>query len=173
MKVYNPKIGMDMLQITPVSKANATQRSGRAGRTGPGIAYRLYTESAFKSELLAVSIPEIQRTNLSNVVLLLKSLRIENLMEFQFMDRPPNTSLLNSMFQLWMLGALGSTGQLTDLGRKMAEFPLDPPLSKMLISGAAYGCSEEILVIALLYFTYLCLDYCLNAFSSVSVFPSS
>ena len=61
LKVYNPKIGMDALQITPISQANANQRSGRAGRTGPGICYRLYTEAAYNHELLATSIPEIQR----------------------------------------------------------------------------------------------------------------
>ena len=67
---------MDTLNVTPVSKANANQRSGRAGRTGPGFAFRLYTERQFKDELMENSVPEIQRTNLSNVVLLLKSLGV-------------------------------------------------------------------------------------------------
>lgn len=133
MKVYNPKIGMDALQITPISQANSNQRSGRAGRTGPGICYRLYTDTVYRSELLENNIPEIQRTNLANVVLLLKSLNIENLLEFDFMDAPPEDNLLNSMYQLWMLGALDNIGNLTELGRKMVEFPLDPPLSKLLI----------------------------------------
>lgn len=59
MKVYNPKIGMDALQITPISQANSNQRSGRAGRTGPGICYRLYTDTVYRSELLENNIPEI------------------------------------------------------------------------------------------------------------------
>lgn len=68
LKVYNPKIGMDALLVTPVSKANANQRSGRAGRTGPGFCFRLYTERQFREELMEASVPEIQRTNLGNVV---------------------------------------------------------------------------------------------------------
>jgi hypothetical protein len=77
------------LQVFPVSQAAANQRSGRAGRTGPGTCYRLFTESAFRNEMLISSVPEIQRTNLGNVVLLLKSLNVENLLEFNFMDPPP------------------------------------------------------------------------------------
>ena len=72
LKVYNPRIGMDALQITPISMANANQRSGRAGRTGPGKAWRLYTVTTYARDMLANQIPEIQRTNLGNVVLLLK-----------------------------------------------------------------------------------------------------
>lgn len=74
--VYNPKIGMDALMVFPVSQANANQRAGRAGRTGPGWAFRLYTERAYREELLPNTVPEIQRTHLANVVLMLKSLGI-------------------------------------------------------------------------------------------------
>ncbi len=98
LKVYNPKIGMDALQITPISQANANQRSGRAGRTGPGVCYRLYTDTVYRNELLENNIPEIQRTNLANVVLLLKSLNVDNLLEFDFMDPPPQDNILNSMY---------------------------------------------------------------------------
>ena len=70
-------------------QAGANQRAGRAGRTGPGRCYRLYTEYAYKHELLVMTVPEIQRTNLGNVVLLLKSLGIRNLLDFDFMDPPP------------------------------------------------------------------------------------
>jgi pre-mRNA-splicing factor ATP-dependent RNA helicase DHX38/PRP16 len=133
LKVYNPSIGMDTLQITPVSQANASQRSGRAGRTGPGMCFRLYTEQAFRHELLVSSIPEIQRTNLSNVILLLKSLGVRELSSFDFMDTPPVDNIANSMYQLWVLGALDDEGDLTPLGRRMVAFPLDPQLSKMLI----------------------------------------
>jgi len=98
LKVYNPRIGMDALQITPISQANANQRAGRAGRTGPGICYRLYSDSNFRSDMLENNIPEIQRTNLANVVLLLKSLNIDNLLEFNFMDPPSQETILNSMY---------------------------------------------------------------------------
>jgi pre-mRNA-splicing factor ATP-dependent RNA helicase DHX38/PRP16 len=123
------------------------QRAGRAGRTGPGACYRLYTDTVFRNELLENNIPEIQRTNLANVVLLLKSLNVDNLLEFDFMDPPPQDNILNSMYQLWILGALDNTGNLTEMGRKMVEFPLDPPLSKMLIMSEKFGCSQEMLTI--------------------------
>ncbi|KIS67687.1 putative RNA-dependent ATPase [Mycosarcoma maydis] len=147
LKVYNPKVGMDSLQITPISQANANQRSGRAGRTGSGTAYRLYTEIAFRTELFANTIPEIQRTNLANTVLMLKSLGVSNLLDFDFMDPPPQDTILNSMYQLWVLGALNNVGELTPLGRKMGEFPMEPSLSKMLITSVEYGCSVEMLTI--------------------------
>jgi pre-mRNA-splicing factor ATP-dependent RNA helicase DHX38/PRP16 len=147
LKVYNPKIGMDSLQINPISQANSNQRSGRAGRTGPGTCFRLYTEQAYKNEFFVTTIPEIQRTNLANVVLLLKSLNVRNLLEFDFMDPPPQETIMMSMYQLWVLGALDNTGELTALGRKMVEFPLDPSLSKMLIVADTLGCIAEILTI--------------------------
>ncbi|CAF3506730.1 unnamed protein product [Adineta steineri] len=147
LKVYNPRIGMDALQIYPVSQANANQRMGRAGRTGPGQCFRLYTERNFREEMLKTNVPEIQRTNLANVVLLLKSLGIQDLLQFHFMDPPPQDNLMNSMYQLWILGALDNTGSLTQLGRQMVEFPLDPAMSQMLITSVAMGCSSEILII--------------------------
>lgn len=147
MKVYNPKMGMDTLQITPISQANASQRSGRAGRTGPGKAFRLYTEKAFKDELYIQTIPEIQRTNLANTVLMLKSLGVKDLMDFHFMDPPPQDTMSTSMFDLWALGALDNLGELTELGRKMSAFPMDPSLAKLLITAEEYGCSEEMVTI--------------------------
>eukprot|EP00743_Colponemidia_sp_Colp-15_P007008 GILK01007563.1.p1 GENE.GILK01007563.1~~GILK01007563.1.p1 ORF type:complete len:1219 (+),score=255.03 GILK01007563.1:307-3657(+) len=147
LKVFNPRIGMDALQVTPISQANANQRRGRAGRTGPGQAYRLYTEYTFNQELLANNIPEIQRTNLANTVLLLKSLNVENLLQFDFMDPPPQENILNSMYQLWILGALDNTGALTPMGRKMVEFPLDPPLAKMLLTAEELECTAEVLTV--------------------------
>ena len=146
LKVFNPRIGMDALQIYPVSQANANQRMGRAGRTGPGQCFRLYTERNFREEMLKTNVPEIQRTNLANVVLLLKSLGVQDLLQFHFMDPPPQDNLMNSMYQLWILGALDNTGLLTQLGRQMVEFPLDPALSQMLITSVEMSCSSEMLV---------------------------
>lgn len=147
LKVYNPRMGMDTLQITPISQANGGQRAGRAGRTGPGKAFRLYTEKAFKDELYIQTIPEIQRTNLSNTVLLLKSLGVRDLLDFDFMDPPPQDTITTSLFDLWALGALDNLGELTDLGSKMNAFPMDPSLAKLLIMSGEYGCSEEMLTI--------------------------
>ncbi|KAF1779527.1 P-loop containing nucleoside triphosphate hydrolase [Phytophthora cactorum] len=147
VKVYNPKIGMDALQVSPISQQNANQRAGRAGRTGPGVSYRLYTQRQFVNELLEAQIPEIQRTNLGYVVLLLKSLGVSNLLEFDFMDPPPQDNIINSMYQLWVLGALDNTGELTEIGKKMVVFPLDPPLAKMLLFSEQLGCTAEVVIV--------------------------
>jgi pre-mRNA-splicing factor ATP-dependent RNA helicase DHX38/PRP16 len=94
------------------------------------------------------AVPEIQRTNLSNVILLLKSLGVKNILDFDFMDAPPEENIMNSLYQLWILGALDNTGELTDMGRRMVDFPLDPPLSKMLIyAHEKESCSTEVLII--------------------------
>ncbi|KAK2740346.1 DEAH-box RNA helicase prp16 [Onygenales sp. PD_40] len=148
LKVYNPRMGMDTLQITPISQANASQRAGRAGRTGPGKSYHLYTELAFKNEFYIQTIPEIQRTNLSNTVLMLKSLGVKDLLDFDFMDPPPQDTITTSLFDLWALGAIDNLGDLTPMGRRMSAFPMDPSLAKLLITAAQeYECSEEMLTI--------------------------
>ena len=146
-KAFNPKLGMDSLVVTPISQASAKQRAGRAGRTGPGRCFRLYTEQAFKTEMLPTNIPEIQRTNLGNVVLQLKAMGINDLLGFDFMDPPPVATLVSALESLHALGALDEEGLLTRLGRKMAEFPLEPNLSKMLILSVDLGCSDEILTV--------------------------
>lgn len=145
--VYNPKQGLDSLVITPISQASAKQRAGRAGRTGPGKCYRLYTESAYRNEMSPTSIPEIQRINLGTTTLNMKAMGINDLLSFDFMDPPSPQALISAMEQLYSLGALDEEGLLTKLGRKMAEFPLDPPLSKMLLASVDLGCSDEILTI--------------------------
>ncbi|OMO92552.1 hypothetical protein COLO4_17488 [Corchorus olitorius] len=145
--VYNPKQGLDSLVITPISQASAKQRAGRAGRTGPGKFYRLYTESAYRNEMSPTAIPEIQRINLGTTTLMMKALGINDLLSFDFMDPPAPQALISPMEQLYSLGALDEEGLLTKLGRKMAEFPLDPPLSKMLLVSVDLGCSDEILTI--------------------------
>ncbi|KAJ6340540.1 hypothetical protein OIU77_008328 [Salix suchowensis] len=145
--VYNPKQGLDSLVITPISQASAKQRAGRAGRTGPGKCYRLYTESAYRNEMSPTSVPEIQRINLGFTTLTMKAMGINDLLSFDFMDPPSPQALISAMEQLYSLGALDEEGLLTKLGRKMAEFPLDPPLSKMLLGSVDLGCSDEILTI--------------------------
>ncbi|KAL7305983.1 hypothetical protein TKK_0001453 [Trichogramma kaykai] len=146
-KVYNSKTGMDSLIVTPISQAAANQRSGRAGRTGPGKCYRLYTERAYRDEMLPTPVPEIQRTNLATTVLQLKTMGINDLLHFDFMDAPPVESLIMALESLHSLSALDDEGLLTRLGRRMAEFPLEPNLSKMLIMSVHLKCSDEILTI--------------------------
>jgi HrpA-like RNA helicase len=97
---FNPRTGMESLIVTPVSKASAIQRAGRAGRTAPGKCFRLYTAWAYKHELDEDTVPEIQRTNLASVVLMLKSLGINDLIHFDFMDPPPAETLIKSLEQV-------------------------------------------------------------------------
>ncbi|ETO31437.1 hypothetical protein RFI_05685 [Reticulomyxa filosa] len=146
-QVYNPKLRMNSLVITPISQNSANQRAGRAGRTGPGKCFRLYTQAAYKNEMLKATVPEIQRTNLGNVVLTLKALGINNLLSFDFMDPPNPATLVSAMQQLYNLGSLDEEGLLTRLGRRMAEFPLEPQLSKILIAAVDLRCAEEVLTV--------------------------
>ncbi|XP_024374932.1 pre-mRNA-splicing factor ATP-dependent RNA helicase DEAH1 [Physcomitrium patens] len=146
-KSYSPRTGMESLIVTPISQAAAQQRAGRAGRTSAGKCFRLYTAWSFQNEMDENTIPEIQRTNLGNVVLLLKSLGINDLINFDFMDPPPAETLLRALEQLYALGALNDRGELTKMGRRMAEFPMDPMLSKMLVASDNYKCSEEVVTI--------------------------
>ncbi|KAB2633578.1 pre-mRNA-splicing factor ATP-dependent RNA helicase DHX16 [Pyrus ussuriensis x Pyrus communis] len=148
MKSYNPRTGMESLLITPISKASAMQRAGRSGRTGPGKCYRLYTAYNYYNDLDDNTVPEVQRTNLANVVLSLKSLGIHDLLHFDFMDPPPSEALLKALELLFALSALNKVGELTKVGRRMAEFPLDPMLSKMIVASDKYKCSDEIISIA-------------------------
>ena len=146
--MYNPKQGLDSLVITPISQASAKQRAGCAGRTGPGKCYCLYTESAFHNEMSPTSIPEnTEDINLGLTMLTMKAMGINDLLSFDFMDPPSPQALISAMEQLYNLGALDEEGLLTKLGQKMAEFPLEPPLSKMLLANVDLGCSDEILTI--------------------------
>jgi len=145
---FNPRTGMESLVVTPISKASANQRAGRAGRVGPGKCFRLYTAWSFQHELDSDNIPEIQRTNLSSIVLMLKSLGINDLIHFDFIDPPPPENLIRALEQLYALGALNNDGDLTKLGRRMAEFPIDPCLAKAIISSDHFKCLDQMLTIA-------------------------
>ncbi|KAF3353581.1 hypothetical protein VDGD_00165 [Verticillium dahliae] len=143
--VYNPATGMSNLVVAPCSRASANQRSGRAGRVGPGKCFRLYTKFAYMNEMDESPMPEIQRTNLNGVVLQLKSLGINELLDFEFMDPPPTEALIGALNQLFALQALNHKGELTKMGRQMAEFPTDPMLAKAVLAADKEGCVEEVL----------------------------
>lgn len=151
LNAYDSKIGMDSLTVSPISQAQANQRSGRAGRTGPGKCYRLYTENAYNNEMLPNTIPEIQRQNLSYTILMLKAMGINDLLNFEFMDPPPVNTMLTALQELYTLSALDDDGFLTDMGKKMSDFPMQPALAKTLIMSTTFECSEEILnIVAML-----------------------
>lgn len=147
-KVYNPRIRVESLLVTPISRASASQRAGRAGRTQPGKAFRLYTEKSFHNELQEQTFPEILRSNLANVVLHLKKLGIDDLVHFDFMDPPAPETLMRALELLNYLGALDDEGDMTPMGKTMSEFPLDPQMAAMLIASSELNCSNEILSIA-------------------------
>lgn len=147
-KVYNPRIRVESLLVTPISKASAQQRAGRAGRTRPGKCFRLYTEKDWANELIEQSYPEILRSNLANTVLELKKLGISNLVTFDYMDPPAPETIMRALELLNYLAAFDDEGNLTPLGEIMADFPLDPQLAKMLIVSPEFKCSNEILTIA-------------------------
>ncbi|XP_054033150.1 pre-mRNA-splicing factor ATP-dependent RNA helicase DHX16 [Dryobates pubescens] len=147
-KSYSARTGMESLVVTPCSRASANQRAGRAGRVAPGKCFRLYTAWAFQHELEETSVPEIQRADLGCLVLLLKSLGINDLIHFDFLDPPPHETLVLALEQLYALGALNHLGELTTLGRRMAELPVEPMLAKMILASEQYGCRDEVLTVA-------------------------
>uniref|UniRef100_A0A672TZX4 RNA helicase n=1 Tax=Strigops habroptila TaxID=2489341 RepID=A0A672TZX4_STRHB len=147
-KSYSARTGMESLVVTPCSRASANQRAGRAGRVAPGKCFRLYTAWAFQHELEETPVPEIQRADLGSLVLLLKSLGINDLIHFDFLDPPPHETLVLALEQLYALGALNHMGELTTLGRRMAELPVEPMLAKMILASEQYGCTEEVLTVA-------------------------
>ncbi|CAO2654332.1 Nn.00g110650.m01.CDS01 [Neocucurbitaria sp. VM-36] len=144
---FNALTGISSLVVSPISRASANQRAGRAGRTSSGFCYRLYTRFSFYNEMPEVTMPELQRANLDMTTLTLKGLGIENLIDFEFLDPPSPNSIIKSLEGLYALGALNSSGVLTRLGRRMAELPLDIKLSKAILESEKYGCREEILSI--------------------------
>jgi ATP-dependent RNA helicase DHX8/PRP22 len=144
---YNSKTGVSQLQIVPISRAQAEQRAGRAGRIGPGMCFRLYTEDQYTNDMAAVSIPEIQRSNLTNTVLQLRAVGIADLTNFEFVDPPPKEMLVGALQKLHYLGALDGDGMLTDLGSRMANLPLEPSQSKTLLTAVDLGCPMSVLTI--------------------------
>lgn len=150
-KVFNPRIRVESLLVSPISKASAQQRAGRAGRTRPGKCFRLYTEKSFSDELQQQTYPEILRSRMETVVLTLLKLGIEDLVHFDFMDPPAPETMMRALEQLNYLGALDDEGSLTELGLKMGEMPLEPQLAKILLVAPDYQCSNEMLsIVALL-----------------------
>lgn len=146
-KVFNPRTREESLLVSPISKASAQQRAGRAGRTKPGKCFRLYTKKAFRSDMPDQTYPEILRSNLNSITLNLIKLGITDLVHFDFMDPPAPETLMRSLELLNYLGAVDDDGDLTEVGSMMAEFPLEPELAKMLITSCDFKCSNEILSI--------------------------
>jgi len=160
-KLNDSATGMDMLKVVPVSKQQADQRRGRAGRTGPGQCYRVFPLEVFEKQLAEETIPEIQRVNLSQVILQLKTIGVKSPQAFPYVSKPSRESLRKAMEELYLLGALdGADADLTPLGQKMSLLPLEPMFANLLLQAARcvgggfvgesdkpalYGCVQEML----------------------------
>ncbi|KAI0181451.1 P-loop containing nucleoside triphosphate hydrolase protein [Hypoxylon sp. FL1284] len=148
LRAFDPRTSIESLTSTPVSKAAASQRAGRAGRTKPGKCFRLFTEKAFQA-LPDANIPEIQRSNLAPFILQLKALGIDNVIRFDYLTPPPAELMIKATELLFSLGALDECAKLTKpLGLRMAELAVEPMMAKTLLAAPSFGCLDEILTIA-------------------------
>ncbi|MBX3258764.1 MAG: ATP-dependent RNA helicase HrpA [Labilithrix sp.] len=144
---YDPRSGTTRLQIEGISQASADQRKGRCGRVRDGICVRLYDEQSFASRP-AFTDPEIKRTGLAGVILRMKSLGLGDVEDFPFLDPPHAKAVAEGWRVLEELGALDERRELTPLGRRLARFPVDPRIGRMILAGADLGCLREVLVVA-------------------------
>lgn len=150
---YNETNGVQSFEVGWISKASAGQRSGRAGRTGPGHCYRIYSSAVFERDFEQFSIPEILRMPVESIVLQMKSMAIQNVVNFPFPTPPERSALSKAIQLLQYLGALDAAERITEDGKRMSLFPLSPRFSKLLLI------SEE----------GHCLPYAVSVVSALSV----
>uniref|UniRef100_W5M8H4 DEAH (Asp-Glu-Ala-His) box polypeptide 40 n=1 Tax=Lepisosteus oculatus TaxID=7918 RepID=W5M8H4_LEPOC len=145
---HNSRVRLDVLEVVPISKSEARQRAGRAGRMCAGKCYRIYSRDFWEKCMSEYTVPEIQRTSLTAVVLTLKCLGIDDVIRFPYLDRPEERFLLEALKQLYQCDAIDRRGRVMRLGQMMAEFPLPPGLTRALIKAAALGCENLLLPVA-------------------------
>lgn len=147
-RCFDPLVGIESSMVAPISKASAIQRAGRAGRVRTGFVFRLCTEDAFKN-LRDIQVPEMQRSDLTSIILQLKGLGIDNLLLFSWLAPPPAESMIRSLENLHALGALGDDAKLTDhYGKYMIEYAsIDPQLAKVLLLSWRLECVYEVATI--------------------------
>ncbi|XP_062505278.1 ATP-dependent RNA helicase DHX33-like [Corticium candelabrum] len=150
-KSFDPQTQLELLTVRPVSKAQARQRLGRAGREESGVCYRLFTEESFEC-LAEQTVPEIQRCNLSTAVLELLAVGVSDVLGFDFMDKPSKQALQSALELLCLLGGVEKDEklQLSVLGKEMSRFPIDPKLAKVVLTAKNFNCLEEAVTIAAL-----------------------
>lgn len=145
---HNSRVGMDILEVVPISKSEAQQRAGRAGRTSAGKCFRIYTKEFWEKCMPEYTIPEIQRTSLTAVILTLKCLGIHDVIRFPYLDCPEERFILEALKQLYQFDAIDRRGNVTKLGELMVEFPLHPGLTRALLKAASLGCQDLLLPVA-------------------------
>ncbi len=143
-KTFSNSTGMESLMVDDISKAQANQRCGRAGRVSAGLCFRLYPEESYNM-LDETTTPEISRVNLAQIILQLKGMGVHDPRSFDFLTRPNDQSLLKAFEQLYALGSLDNEMNLTTYGKKMAKLPLDPTFAHLLLQSPKYGCTSEML----------------------------
>ena len=147
---YSPASRTTSLPVSPISRSSADQRKGRAGRLGPGVCIRLYSEEDYQARELYTK-PEILRDNLADVILRMVSLRLGEVESFPFIDKPSTRHLSDGIGLLRELGAVqkGERGRLrlTKSGELMARLPLDPRFSRMLIEAQEQGVLRDAAVV--------------------------
>ncbi|KAG8515275.1 putative ATP-dependent RNA helicase DHX34, partial [Galemys pyrenaicus] len=144
---YDPQAKLQRLQEFWISQASAEQRKGRAGRTGPGVCFRLYAESDYDA-FAPYPVPEIRRVALDALVLQMKSMSVGDPRTFPFIEPPPPASLETAILYLRDQGALDSAEALTPIGSLLAQLPVDVVIGKMLILGSMFHLAEPVLTIA-------------------------
>ncbi|CAN3364950.1 probable ATP-dependent RNA helicase DHR1 [Diutina catenulata] len=144
---YNEESGVQSFEVDWISKASAGQRAGRAGRTGPGHCYRLYSSAIYEQYFEQFSKPEILRMPFESIVLSMKSMGINHIANFPFPTPPNRQSLVKAERLLSVLGALDKEGAITDLGKTMALFPLSPRYAKVLIIGNQLQCLPYVIAL--------------------------
>ncbi|KAG6003013.1 hypothetical protein E4U21_002448 [Claviceps maximensis] len=137
---YDRRSGVQSYEIGWISKASASQRSGRAGRTGPGHCYRLYSSAVYERDFQAFADPELLRMPIEGIVLQLKAMNLENVVNFPFPTPPERQSLAKAEKLLTYLSALSSSGQVTQIGKTMSVFPLSPRFARILLVGHLHDC---------------------------------
>ncbi|KAJ2087666.1 putative ATP-dependent RNA helicase DHR1 [Coemansia sp. RSA 986] len=146
-KTYDSQTQVQTFEVGWTSQASANQRMGRAGRTGPGHCYRIFSSAVFNDQFVKFSEPEIMRMPIEGVVLQMKAMCLDNVVNFPFPTPPSRPALSKAERLLSWLGALDAKGCITDLGRLMSVFPVAPRFAKMLIIGQQHGCLPYVIAI--------------------------
>ncbi|NXU40510.1 DHX40 helicase, partial [Drymodes brunneopygia] len=145
---HNPRVGLDILEVVPISKSEAKQRSGRAGRTSAGKSFGLYSREFWQLCMPDHTVPEIRRTSLTSVILTLKCLSVHDVIRFPYLDPPEERHILEALKELYQCSAIDRSGHVTRLGEFLVQFPLPPSLSCAVIKAASLGCEHLLLPIA-------------------------
>ncbi|OWK57336.1 putative ATP-dependent RNA helicase DHX40 [Lonchura striata] len=145
---HNPRVGLDILEVVPISKSEAKQRAGRAGRTSAGKSFGLYSREFWEQCMPQHTVPEIRRSSLTSVILTLKCLSVHDVIRFPYLDPPEERHILEALKELYQCNAIDRRGHVTRLGEFLVQFPLPPNLSCAVLKAASLDCEDLLLPIA-------------------------